>query len=64
MRKKEKRVDEIASLLHEEIMPKLDRLREEKRLFLRWQKACSVLERIGRLLRAWEWTEGRDRTSR
>lgn len=64
MNKKEKRVDEITSLLHEEIMPKLDKLREEKRSFLQWQKTCSELERIGRLLRAWEWTENRDRVSR
>ena len=64
MSKKEKKVDEITSLLHEEIMPKLDKLREEKRSFLQWQKACSELERIGRLLRAWEWTEGRDRVAR
>ena len=31
---------------------------------MQWQKACSELERIGRLLRAWEWTEGRDRVAR
>lgn len=64
MGKKEKRVDEIASLLSEEIIPKLDTLRAEKRAYLLWQKTCSELERIGRLLRAWEWTEGRDRVSR
>src|ERR1700729_1701453 len=58
MGKKEKRVDEITWLLTEEITPKLDTLREEKRSFLQWQKACTELERIGRVLRAWEWTEG------
>ena len=57
MGKKEKRVEEITSLLQEEIAPKLDTLRAEKRSFLQWQKTCSELERIGRLLRAWEWTE-------
>ncbi|THH15903.1 hypothetical protein EW146_g4642 [Bondarzewia mesenterica] len=57
MGKKEKRVEEITSLLAEEITPKLDTLRAEKRSFLKWQKACSELERIGRMLRAWEWTE-------
>lgn len=64
MGKKEKRVQEITSLLAEEITPKLDTLRAEKRSFLQWQKACSELERIGRVLRAWEWTEGRERVAR
>ncbi|KAI5123009.1 hypothetical protein M0805_007631 [Coniferiporia weirii] len=64
MGKKEKRVDEISALLTEEIIPKLDTLRAEKRAFLQWQKACSELERIGRLLRAWEWTEGHERVAR
>ena len=57
MTKKDKRVQELTSLLTDEITPKLDRLREEKRSFLQWQKACSELERIGRVLRAWEWTD-------
>jgi structural maintenance of chromosome 2 len=61
MGKKEKRVQEITSLLVEEITPKLDTLREEKRAFLQWQKSCSELERIGRVLRAWEWTEAKHR---
>ena len=64
MGKKEKRVLEITALLAEEITPKLDALRSEKRAFLAWQKACSELERIGRVLRAWEWTEGRERVER
>ena len=64
MGKKEKRVDEITALLTEEITPKLDTLREEKRSFLQWQKACTELERIGRVLRAWEWTEGRERVEK
>ncbi|OCH89946.1 condensin complex subunit SMC2 [Obba rivulosa] len=64
MSKKDKRVQEITSLLEEEITPKLDKLREEKRAFLQWQKACSELERIGRVLRAWEWTDGRNRIAR
>ncbi|CAL1701767.1 unnamed protein product [Somion occarium] len=61
MGKKDKRVQEITSLLVEEITPKLDTLREEKRAFLQWQKSCSELERIGRVLRAWEWTEAQER---
>lgn len=64
MGKKEKRVDEITLLLSEEITPKLNTLREEKRSFLQYQKACTELERTGRVLRAWEWTEGRDRVQK
>ncbi|KAF8631642.1 hypothetical protein AX17_005044 [Amanita inopinata Kibby_2008] len=61
MSKKEKRVEEITTLLAEEITPKLNKLRDEKRSYLQYQKTCTELERIGRLLRAWEWTEGRKR---
>ncbi|KAL4071944.1 hypothetical protein J3A83DRAFT_2944801 [Scleroderma citrinum] len=55
MSKKDKRVQELTSILAEEITPKLDNLRAEKRQFLAWQKERSELERIGRVLRAWEW---------
>ncbi|KAF8718622.1 hypothetical protein AX14_011697 [Amanita brunnescens Koide BX004] len=61
MSKKEKSVQEVTSLLEEEITPKLNKLREEKRSFLQYQKTCTELERIGRLLRAWEWMEGNRR---
>ncbi|KAI0631723.1 condensin complex subunit SMC2 [Trametes polyzona] len=61
--KKEKKVQEITTLLSEEITPKLDRLREEKRSYVQWQKTCTELERIGRTLRAWEWTEARERAA-
>lgn len=61
MGKKDKRVQELTSLLADEITPKLDRLREEKRSFLQWQKACSELERVARVLRAWEWTDYHER---
>ena len=61
MGKKDKRVQELTSLLADEITPKLDRLREEKRAFLQWQKAFQELERVGRVLRAWEWTDYKQR---
>ena len=61
MGKKEKRVHEITALLNEEITPKLDGLRAEKRAFLVWQKTCSELERLRRVLFAVEWTENRDK---
>jgi structural maintenance of chromosome 2 len=64
MSKKDKRVQEITALLAEEITPKLDKLRDEKRSFLQWQKACSELERIGRVLRAWEWTDAREKVDK
>ncbi|SGZ26096.1 BQ5605_C024g09833 [Microbotryum silenes-dioicae] len=57
MAKKEKRLDEIQDLLKEEIVPKLDRLREEKRVFLEFQKKASELERLSRLVVAWDWLE-------
>ncbi|KAF8581956.1 condensin complex subunit SMC2 [Ramaria rubella] len=64
MDKKEKRVEEIEGLLKEEITPKLDKLRAEKRSFLSYQKACSELERLSRLLRAWDWKEANERVKK
>lgn len=55
MAKKDQKVREITALLEEEITPKLDRLREEKRSFLEYQKATSELERLTRLAKAHEW---------
>lgn len=43
-------------LLREEIEPKLEKLREEKRSYLAYQKATSELERLTRLVKAYEWT--------
>lgn len=57
MDKKDKRVQELRSILIEEISPKLEKFRAEKRQFLAWQKERTELERIGRMLRAWEWTD-------
>jgi structural maintenance of chromosome 2 len=64
MGKKEKRVDEITTLLAEEITPKLDTLRAERRAFMQYQKANAELERLARVLRAYEWTEHRAKASR
>ncbi|CED83396.1 nuclear condensin complex protein [Phaffia rhodozyma] len=55
MAKKDKKVAEIKSLLEEEIMPKLDGLRKEKRSYLEYQKTMSELERLQRLVKAVEW---------
>ncbi|KAF5375839.1 hypothetical protein D9615_008170 [Tricholomella constricta] len=64
MTKKDKRVQEILSLLREEITPKLEKLRTEKRSFIAYQKSCSELEKIGRVLRAWEWTDAQEKVAR
>ncbi|KAF9466762.1 hypothetical protein BDZ94DRAFT_136374 [Collybia nuda] len=61
MAKKEKRVQEILSLLEEEITPKLEKLRLEKRSFLAYRKSVSELEKIARVLRAWEWKRGQEK---
>lgn len=57
MGRKEKRVNEINEQIHEEIEPKLDRLRAEKKDFIQYQKSSTELEKIGRILRAWEYSE-------
>ena len=44
-----------AQLLREEIDPKLEKLRAEKRSYLEYQKATSELERLTRLVKAYEW---------
>jgi len=64
MAKKEKRVAEINSLLNEEITPKLDKLRDEKRQFLAYQKQSSELEKLARVLAANEWREAGERVKR
>ncbi|KAF8512670.1 condensin complex subunit SMC2 [Hysterangium stoloniferum] len=64
MDKKEKRVAEIEALLREEISPSMDKLRAEKRSFLSYQKTCSELERLERVLRAWEWKEANERVKK
>ena len=61
MGKKDRRVQDLTANLVEDITPKLDRLREDKRVFLQYQKSRTELERINRVLRAWEWTESQKR---
>lgn len=52
MAKKEMKVLEIEGLLKEEIEPKLDKLRGEKRAWLDYQKTQSELERLTRVVTA------------
>ena len=64
MGKKEKRVLELKSILDEEITPKLNKLRQEKRSYIQYQKSVSELERIGRTLRAFEWVDGKKKVDK
>lgn len=50
MAKKEKKVEEIMSLLNEEIEPKLEALRTEKREFLEYQQIQTDLERAEKVI--------------
>jgi chromosome segregation ATPase len=45
-------------------MPKLEALRNEKRSFLAFQKATSELERLLRLVKAYEWLEASKREAK
>ncbi|OAL72898.1 nuclear condensin complex subunit smc2 [Trichophyton violaceum] len=55
MAKKEMKVREIEGLLQEEIEPKLEKLRGEKRAFLDFQQTQSDLERLTRLVVAHDY---------
>lgn len=50
MAKKEAKLVEIRNLLHEEIEPKLERLRSEKRTFLEFQTVQTDLEKLSRVI--------------
>ncbi|KAI9609277.1 hypothetical protein H4Q26_007227 [Puccinia striiformis f. sp. tritici PST-130] len=54
MAKKDKKMEEIQELLREEIEPKLNRLREEKRTYLAYQQNEAQLEILARLCLAWD----------
>lgn len=54
MAKKEKKVEEILGLLQEEIEPKLETLRTEKRMFLEFQQVQSDLERTEKMVIAYD----------
>jgi structural maintenance of chromosome 2 len=61
MAKKEMKVQEIAELLRDEIDPKLDKLRTEKRAFLDFQQTQSDLERLTRLVVAHDYIRYKER---
>jgi structural maintenance of chromosome 2 len=57
MVKKQSKVDEITDILHTEIEPKLNKLRIEKKNYIQYQKSAAELEKVGRILRAWEYSD-------
>ncbi|KAM5435873.1 Structural maintenance of chromosomes protein 2 [Microsporum ferrugineum] len=61
MAKKEMKVREIEGLLQEEIEPKLEKLRGEKRAFLDFQQTQGDLERLTRLVVAHDYLKYGDR---
>lgn len=64
MAKKERKVEEINTILREEIAPKLDKLRNEKRTYLDYQKTEAEMERLNRLMVAYEYKRQEVRFSR
>ena len=64
MGKKEEHIDEIMALFAQEMTPKLDTLRAERRAFRPYQKVSAELECLARVLRAYEWTDHRAKVAR
>lgn len=56
MAKKETKLQEIRALLVEEIEPKLEKLRNEKRMFIEFQQTQSDLEKLSRIVNAYDFT--------
>ncbi|KAF2850438.1 hypothetical protein T440DRAFT_87862 [Plenodomus tracheiphilus IPT5] len=61
MAKKEMKVQEIQGLLRDEIDPKLEKLRQEKRAFLEFQQTQSELERLTKLVIAYDYIRYNER---
>ncbi|KAK4499492.1 hypothetical protein PRZ48_010007 [Zasmidium cellare] len=61
MNKKQAKVEEIEGLLKEEIEPKLDKLRNEKRAFLEFQSTQSDLERLTKLVVAYDYVRSKQK---
>ncbi|CUM67537.1 uncharacterized protein PRCAT00005237001 [Priceomyces carsonii] len=57
MAKKESKLIEIRSLLREEIEPKLEKLRSEKRNFLEYQQIRTDLEKLSRIVAAHDYLD-------
>ena len=61
MAKKEMKVQELTELLKDEIEPKLDKLRTEKRAFLDFQQTQSDLERLTKLVVAHDYLKNKEK---
>jgi structural maintenance of chromosome 2 len=61
MAKKQAKVEELEGLLQEEIEPKLEKLRNEKRAFLEFQSTQSDLERLTRLVVAYDYVKSKQK---
>ncbi|KAG2232864.1 hypothetical protein INT48_006316 [Thamnidium elegans] len=64
MGKKERKVEEIDKRLLEDIIPKLDRLREEKRIYQEFQKNETEMEMLNRLVISYEYKKHDERLNR
>jgi structural maintenance of chromosome 2 len=58
--KKQAKLDELNSVLSEEITPTLERLRGEKQSYLKWSKNSADIERIERFVVASEFTKAQE----
>ncbi|KAK5129679.1 hypothetical protein LTR08_002971 [Meristemomyces frigidus] len=61
MTKKQAKVEELEGLLKEEIEPKLEKLRNEKRAFLEFQSTQSDLERLTKLVVAYDYVKSKQK---
>ena len=64
MAKKDQKVQEINTLLAEEIEPKLEKLRTEKRAFLEYQQTQSDVERLQKLVVAHDYLKFKEKLNR
>ncbi|KXS17946.1 structural maintenance of chromosome 2 [Gonapodya prolifera JEL478] len=62
--KKDKKLDEIIKILDEEITPKLNKLRDEKKKFIEFQKVNTELDHVRQLVIAYDFKRYEDTLSR
>ena len=55
--KKERKVDEIQRVIDEDISPTLDKLRKERKMYIQWSENKTELERVDRLVTAYEYAQ-------
>jgi len=63
MAKKELKVQEITELLKDEIDPKLEKLRQEKRAFMDFQQTQNDMERMTKLVVAYDYVKNKERAN-